>query len=127
MDSASTASGSTTSLSLPSSSLTSADPAEPSPSDQTGYASDVVRNQAQALFYLSQRIQGPSPCSIAFLDTLNHLHALSRGDDPSGKLILSGVGKSGIVARKAAATFSSFGKGVLHCIKIAQEQTKHAD
>ena len=37
------------------------------------------------------------------------LCALNTTFDNNGKLLLSGVGKSGIVARKIAATFTSFG------------------
>ncbi len=42
-------------------------------------------------------------------DVENSLSLLEKCSNSGGKLVISGVGKSGIVARKIAATFSSFG------------------
>jgi arabinose-5-phosphate isomerase len=62
---------------------------------------NVVRIEAEALGALADRIAGPM--AGAFERAVHLLHACS------GRVVVSGLGKSGIVARKIAATLSSTG------------------
>ncbi|MCU1307553.1 MAG: KpsF/GutQ family protein [Acidobacteriaceae bacterium] len=62
---------------------------------------NVVRIEADALRGLADRISGPM--GAAFEGTLDLLHACT------GRVIVTGMGKSGIIARKIAATLSSTG------------------
>ena len=62
---------------------------------------NVVRIEAEALRALADRIAGPM--AGAFERAVNLLHACS------GRVVVTGLGKSGIVARKIAATLSSTG------------------
>ncbi|MCU1311132.1 MAG: KpsF/GutQ family protein, partial [Candidatus Angelobacter sp.] len=62
---------------------------------------NVVRIEAEALRRLADRISGPM--GVAFERTLDLLHACR------GRVIVTGMGKSGIIARKIAATLSSTG------------------
>jgi arabinose-5-phosphate isomerase len=62
---------------------------------------NVVRIEAEALRALADRIAGPM--AGAFERAVHLLHACS------GRVVVSGLGKSGIVARKIAATLSSTG------------------
>src|SRR5438552_8739410 len=59
----------------------------------------VVRIEAEALRELAARIRGPM--ADAFDDALGRLHACK------GRVVVTGMGKSGIIARKVAATLSS--------------------
>src|SRR5690348_10835319 len=67
---------------------------------------NVVRIEADALSALADRIAGPM--SQAFRDAVGLLHACT------GRVVVSGMGKSGIVARKVAATLSSTGTPALY-------------
>ena len=67
---------------------------------------NVVRIEAEALHALADRIAGPM--SQAFSDAVTLLHACT------GRVVVSGMGKSGIVARKVAATLSSTGTPALY-------------
>jgi arabinose-5-phosphate isomerase len=62
---------------------------------------NVVRIEAEALRALADRIAGPM--AGAFESAVHLLHACS------GRVVVTGLGKSGIVARKIAATLSSTG------------------
>ncbi len=62
---------------------------------------NVVRIEAEALRALADRIAGPM--AGAFERAVHLLHACS------GRVVVTGLGKSGIVARKIAATLSSTG------------------
>src|SRR3954471_2380004 len=62
---------------------------------------NVVRIEAEALRGLADRISGPMVAT--FERALDLLHACT------GRVIVSGMGKSGIIARKIAATLSSTG------------------
>ena len=62
---------------------------------------NVVRIEADALRGLADRIS--RPMADAFERTLELLHACT------GRVIVTGMGKSGIIARKIAATLSSTG------------------
>ena len=61
----------------------------------------VVRIEAEALQALADRIAGPMGADFERAVALLH--------DCSGRVVVSGMGKSGIVARKVAATLSSTG------------------
>ncbi len=61
----------------------------------------MVRIEAEALRALADRIAGPM--AQAFAKALSLLH------DCSGRVVVTGMGKSGIIARKISATLSSTG------------------
>jgi arabinose-5-phosphate isomerase len=62
---------------------------------------NVVRIEAEALRALADRIAGPM--AAKFQSALDMLHACN------GRVVVTGMGKSGIIARKIAATLSSTG------------------
>src|SRR5579872_7209934 len=62
---------------------------------------NVVRTEATALLALAERIQGPM--GDAFEKAVTVLY------ECAGRAVVSGMGKSGIIARKIAATLSSTG------------------
>jgi arabinose-5-phosphate isomerase len=62
---------------------------------------NVVRIEAEALRALADRIAGPM--AAPFANALEMLHACN------GRVVVTGMGKSGIIARKIAATLSSTG------------------
>jgi arabinose-5-phosphate isomerase len=62
---------------------------------------NVVRIEAEALGALADRIAGPM--AKAFADAVELIHACA------GRIVVTGMGKSGIIARKIAATLSSTG------------------
>jgi arabinose-5-phosphate isomerase len=66
---------------------------------------NVVRIEAEALRGLADRISGPM--AATFERALGLLHACS------GRVVVTGMGKSGIIARKIAATLSSTGTPAL--------------
>jgi len=66
---------------------------------------NVVRIEAEALHELAARIRGPM--SAAFERALALLHACK------GRVVVTGMGKSGIIGRKIAATLSSTGTPAL--------------
>jgi arabinose-5-phosphate isomerase len=66
---------------------------------------NVVRIEAEALRALADRIAGPMAAS--FNRAVDLLHACR------GRVVVTGMGKSGIIARKIAATLSSIGTPAL--------------
>lgn len=108
----------------------------PSSSQLTAYAASIIRNEAYALLALAARIapadqpildEDEERCSaddadafrraigspgresrtnIAFRGVVEALRSLP----PHGKIIVTGVGKSGIAGRKMVATFCSLGE-----------------
>src|SRR5256714_12598855 len=66
---------------------------------------NVVRIEAEALRGLADRISGPM--AATFERALGLLHACT------GRVVVTGMGKSGIIARKIAATLSSTGTPAL--------------
>src|SRR5882757_9093872 len=71
-----------------------------------GVGENVVRIEAAALKNLADRISGPMAARFArAIDLLFHCH---------GRVVVTGMGKSGIVARKIAATLSSTGTPALY-------------
>src|SRR5258708_2671562 len=67
---------------------------------------NVVWIEAEALRELSERIAGPMAAD--FDRAVECLHACT------GRVVVTGMGKSGIIARKIAATFSSTGTPALY-------------
>jgi arabinose-5-phosphate isomerase len=66
--------------------------------------SDLVRMEAEALEQLAQRLEGPQA------QTFEQVAALLATTAQSGhRVVLTGVGKSGLIARKIAATLLSTG------------------
>ena len=65
-----------------------------------------LQEEAKAIAVASERL-----CSIQVEEALKLLHQCA---DRKAKLVITGVGKSGIVARKIAATFSSIGLMALY-------------
>ncbi len=68
--------------------------------------SNVVRIEAEALRALADRIDGPM--SADFLAAVECLHSCG------GRVVVTGMGKSGIIGRKIAATLSSTGTPALY-------------
>lgn len=66
---------------------------------------NVVRVEAQALKDLAERIAGPM--------ARNFNHAVELLSCCSGRVVVTGMGKSGLIARKVAATLSSTGTPAL--------------
>ena len=66
---------------------------------------NVVRIEAEALFILADRLAGPM--ARAFQRALDLLYGCA------GRVVVTGLGKSGLVARKIAATLSSTGTPAL--------------
>ena len=73
----------------------------------------VLRNEADAILKLSEN-----------LDEANFLKAIDLLANTGGKVVVSGVGKSGIVARKLAATLSSTGT---FCVFVHPVEALHGD
>jgi arabinose-5-phosphate isomerase len=74
------------------------------PVNSTG--SNVVRIEAEALRALAERIAGPMAAD--FERAVECLHSCG------GRVVVTGMGKSGIIARKIAATLSSTGTPALY-------------
>jgi arabinose-5-phosphate isomerase len=66
---------------------------------------NVIRVEAEALRALADRVAGPM--ATKFEHAIELLHCCA------GRVVVTGMGKSGIVGRKIAATFSSTGKPAL--------------
>src|SRR6516162_10182912 len=66
---------------------------------------NVVRIEAEALKALADRIAGPMADAFE--------HAIELMDACRGRVVVTGMGKSGIIARKIAATLSSIGTPAL--------------
>jgi len=75
-----------------------------SPVKSTG--ANVVRIEAEALRELAERIAGPM--AQEFERAVECLHSCG------GRVVVTGMGKSGIIARKIAATLSSTGTPALY-------------
>ncbi len=69
-------------------------------------AENVVRIEAEALRRLAERIAGPMAADLA--------RALQLILDCTGRVVVTGMGKSGLIGRKLAATFASTGTPALY-------------
>lgn len=87
------------------------------------YAAEIVRREAKALLDLAARLDrfqlsdAPSSAAANVVDNVDDAAAsfdraveLLSSMDPHGKVIITGIGKSGLLARKAVATFNSLGE-----------------
>jgi len=72
----------------------------------TSIGSNVVRIEAEALRELAERVAGPMAGD--FNQAVECLHSCG------GRVVVTGMGKSGIIARKIAATLSSTGTPALY-------------
>lgn len=86
-----------------------AKPIEPSstPAGSTAPAS-LVRTQAEGLLALAARLEGPMAASFA-----SAVELVLRCGESRGRVVVTGMGKSGIIAQKIAATLSSTGTPAL--------------
>jgi len=69
-------------------------------------AENVVRIEAEALRQLAERIGGPMAADVA--------RALELMLGCAGRVVVTGMGKSGLIGRKLAATFASTGTPALY-------------
>lgn len=87
------------------------------------YAAEIVRKEAKALLDLAARLDAepddvlhPQHEQVPRLkpeqtqDAYTRAVEILKSMDSHGRIIMTGVGKSGLLARKAVATFNSFGK-----------------
>jgi arabinose-5-phosphate isomerase len=80
----------------------------PTHEDDSFQPSTLVRIEAAALLALADRLEGPM--SAAFTRAVD---LILRCGDSGGRVIVTGMGKSGIIAQKIAATLSSTGSPAL--------------
>jgi len=69
---------------------------------------DLVRTEAAALEALAQRLEGPMAEPFA-----RAVDLILRCGESNGRVVVTGMGKSGIIAQKIAATLSSTGSPAL--------------
>ncbi|HUD15493.1 MAG TPA: KpsF/GutQ family sugar-phosphate isomerase [Terracidiphilus sp.] len=80
----------------------------PSHEDDSLEPAALVRTEAAALLALADRLEGPM--SAAFTRAVD---LILRCGEANGRVIVTGMGKSGIIAQKIAATLSSTGSPAL--------------
>ncbi|KAL7009384.1 hypothetical protein EMMF5_001015 [Cystobasidiomycetes sp. EMM_F5] len=85
------------------------------------HAADIVRREAKALLDLAARLEPEDVAKHNDIDELDDYHANSpsyafshaldmlNSMDKHGKVVVAGIGKSGLLARKAVATLNSLG------------------
>jgi arabinose-5-phosphate isomerase len=76
--------------------------------DEQMKPSDLVRTEAAALTALAERLDGPMAEAFA-----RALELILRCGTANGRVVVTGMGKSGIIAQKIAATLSSTGSPAL--------------
>jgi arabinose-5-phosphate isomerase len=81
---------------------------DPSHEDDSLEPAALVRTEAAALLALADRLEGPM--SAAFTRAVD---LILRCGEANGRVIVTGMGKSGIIAQKIAATLSSTGSPAL--------------
>ncbi|MDE3149511.1 MAG: KpsF/GutQ family sugar-phosphate isomerase [Acidobacteriota bacterium] len=69
---------------------------------------DLVRTEAAALLALAARLDGPMAADFA-----RAVELILRCGESNGRVVVTGMGKSGIIAQKIAATLSSTGSPAL--------------
>ncbi|KAH8892540.1 SIS domain-containing protein [Thozetella sp. PMI_491] len=74
--------------------------------DRLGAAIHVLRTEANALQALTQLYSSDRTCRDGFFQTVE---AITRHRNHEGKVVFVGVGKSGWIAKKLTATFTSLG------------------
>jgi arabinose-5-phosphate isomerase len=80
----------------------------PTHQDDSFQPSTLVRIEAAALLALADRLEGPMSAAFA-----RAVDLILRCGDSNGRVIVTGMGKSGIIAQKIAATLSSTGSPAL--------------
>ncbi len=75
----------------------------PSGNADLSNALHVLETEADGLLKLAKSIDG------SFSDAVDVIHNMKQSEDRRGRLIIAGIGKSGHVARKIAATLASTG------------------
>jgi arabinose-5-phosphate isomerase len=80
----------------------------PSHEDDSLEPAALVRTEAAALLALADRLEGPM--SAAFTRAVD---LILRCGEANGRVVVTGMGKSGIIAQKIAATLSSTGSPAL--------------
>jgi arabinose-5-phosphate isomerase len=68
----------------------------------------LVRTEAAALLALAERLEGPMSAAFA-----GAIELVLRCGEANGRIVVTGMGKSGIIAQKIAATLSSTGSPAL--------------
>jgi arabinose-5-phosphate isomerase len=81
---------------------------DPSHEDDLLQPAALVRTEAAALLALADRLEGPM--SAAFTRAVE---LILRCGESHGRVVVTGMGKSGIIAQKIAATLSSTGSAAL--------------
>src|SRR5580698_322544 len=81
---------------------------DPSHEDDLLQPAALVRTEAAALLALADRLEGPM--SAAFTRAVE---LILRCGEANGRIVVTGMGKSGIIAQKIAATLSSTGTPAL--------------
>jgi hypothetical protein len=88
------------------------------------YAADIVKREAKALLELAQRLEGQADEEDYQPDSKHSVESFDRAVDllntmhTYGKVVITGIGKSGLLARKAVATFNSLGTANRNCSDI---------
>jgi len=72
--------------------------------DEAAFISDVLRSEAEAITRLAMRIAPNSP------DSLDFVKAIDLITSSDGHVVVSGMGKSGLIGSKLSATFASLGQ-----------------
>lgn len=79
-------------------------PAAPGPSSEAAFVDSVLREESRVLTELADAVNGPM--AAAFSQAVGLLDACVRS---GGNVLISGLGKSGLVGQKISATMSSLG------------------
>lgn len=84
--------------------MTKSQTADPLPIDVPSVAAEAVRIEGAGLELLAQALAAGEPLAIAMEEAVRTIRAAK------GRVVVTGMGKSGHVARKIAATFASTGQ-----------------
>jgi len=96
---------------------------EPTSNQLATYAGGLIRREAAALLSLASRLETPHDESSSIEHFERAVDILSNLP-PYGKLIISGIGKSALIGRKAVASFCSLG---IPCIFLDPVAALHGD
>lgn len=81
---------------------------DPNHQDDSFQPAELVRTEAAALLALADRLEGPMSAAFA-----GAVELVLRCGESHGRIVVTGMGKSGIIAQKIAATLSSTGSPAL--------------
>jgi arabinose-5-phosphate isomerase len=81
---------------------------DPIHQDESFQPAALVRTEAAALLALADRLEGPMSAAFA-----GAIELVLRCGEAHGRIVVTGMGKSGIIAQKIAATLSSTGSPAL--------------